>query len=119
MGKWFGKIGFATEIETAPDVHEEKIIERDYYGDMLTDFRRNEARGEVLDGITLNNEFSVLGDPYTQDSIDQMRYITYRGTKWKISSVEVNYPRLHIKVGGIYRGEDAGELEQDIQGDTW
>ena len=31
-----------------------------------------------------------------------MRYVEFMGAKWKISSVEVQYPRLILTVGGVY-----------------
>ena len=31
-----------------------------------------------------------------------MKYIEFEGTKWKITNVEVRYPRLNLTVGGIY-----------------
>ena len=34
MAKWFGKIGYAETVETAPGVWVEHIVEREYYGDL-------------------------------------------------------------------------------------
>lgn len=29
------------------------------------------------------------------------------GAKWKVTSVEVQYPRLILSIGGVYNGEQA------------
>lgn len=31
-----------------------------------------------------------------------MRYIEFMGAKWKITNIEVQYPRLILTVGGVY-----------------
>jgi hypothetical protein len=31
-----------------------------------------------------------------------MLYVEFMGTKWKITNVEVQYPRLILSVGGVY-----------------
>ena len=53
MSKWFGKIGYAIQKESEPGIWEEEIIERDYYGDLLTDNRKRQTNNNVLDEITL------------------------------------------------------------------
>ena len=35
MAKYCGIIGFAVDEVVAPGVHEEKIVERKYYGDLI------------------------------------------------------------------------------------
>lgn len=115
MAKYFGIIGFAVVEETAVDVWEETITKRPYYGDILQNYRRLENSGGVNDTVTITNQFSILADPFAQENFHAIRYITYMGTKWKATSVEVQYPRLIINVGGIYNdGEDESESESDF-----
>jgi hypothetical protein len=33
-----------------------------------------------------------------------MKYITYEGVRWCISSIQVQRPRLIISLGGVYNG---------------
>ena len=40
MAKWYGKIGYAVTEMTEPGIWEEKVVERDYYGDMTSDRRK-------------------------------------------------------------------------------
>lgn len=106
MAKFYGLIGYSTTEETRPDVWVETITERPYYGDIIRESRRVEnSQDSVNDGVSLNNEVSIVADLYAQENINEMRYVKIRGTAWKITSVEVQYPRLNISIGGIYNGK--------------
>lgn len=102
MAKWFGKIGYAEIEETAPGVYEEKFVERDYYGDLVRNTRRLQTSDKVNDDIDISNELSIVSDPYALANFHTMRYAEFMGTKWKITSVEVEYPRLRLTLGGVY-----------------
>lgn len=105
MAKWFGKIGYAVTSETRPGIWEEVIVERNYYGDMTRNSRRLQAASQVNDDININNELSIISDPYAMNSFHAMRYAEFMGAKWKITNVEVQYPRLILSLGGLYNGE--------------
>ena len=105
MAKWFGKIGYAVTSETRPGIWEEVIVERNYYGDMTRNSRRLQAASQVNYDININNELSIISDPYAMNSFHTMRYAEFMGTKWKITNVEVQYPRLILSLGGLYNGE--------------
>lgn len=103
MAKWFGKIGFnAGTKETAPSVYTEDIKEREYYGDLIRNTRRLQTTDKVNDDIEISNELSIVADPYAMENFHMMRYAEFMGAKWKISSVEVQYPRLLLTLGGVY-----------------
>lgn len=105
MAKFYGVIGYAETVETAPGVWTEQIIERNYYGDLIRNMRRLEAKNRLNDDINIANEISILADPYANENFHAMRYVEFMGTKWKITSVEVRYPRLILTVGGVYNAE--------------
>lgn len=103
MAKWFGKIGFnAGTKETASSVYTEDIKEREYYGDLIRNTRRLQTTDKVNDDIEISNELSIVADPYAMENFHMMRYAEFMGAKWKISSVEVQYPRLLLTLGGVY-----------------
>ena len=103
MAKWFGKIGFATTVETTPGVWEEQIVPREYYGDVVRNTRRLQSSSEKLnDDINISNQLSIVADPYANENFHAIRYAEFMGAKWKISSVEVQYPRLILELGGVY-----------------
>lgn len=102
MAKFCGKIGFVETVETSPDVWEEKTTERLYYGDLIRSTRRLENQSQVNDSININNEISIIADPYIRENLFSMRYVEFMGSKWKISGVDVQFPRLILSVGGLY-----------------
>ena len=104
MGKWFGKIGYAVTEETTPGVWVEQITEHTYYGDIIRNTRRLQTSGKLNDDINVSNEISIVADPFARDNFHAMRYIEFMGTRWKVSSVEVQYPRLILSLGGVYNG---------------
>lgn len=104
MAKFYGKVGYAVNEETSPGVWESVITERNYYGDILQNFRRLENSGNVNDNINVNNRISILSDPYANQNFFSMRYVEFMGAKWKITNVEVQYPRLILTIGGVYNG---------------
>lgn len=105
MAKFYGKIGYASTVETKPGVYEEQIVERSYYGDLVRNTRRLQSADQVNDDINISNEISIVADPYATNNFHTMRYAVFMGTKWKISNVEVSYPRLILTLGGVYNGQ--------------
>ena len=102
LPKFYGKIGFADTVETTPGVWEENITERPYYGNLVRNTRRLDSSQSVNDNINISNEISIVADPFARNNFHSMRYVTYMNAKWKISSVEVQYPRLILSVGGLW-----------------
>lgn len=104
MSKWFGKIGYAVTAETEPGIWEETIIERNYFGDMTSDRRKRQNSGEVNDNINLANVISIIADPFAYQNCSNMAYVEIMGSKWKITDIEIQSPRLLLTVGGVYNG---------------
>lgn len=104
MNKFYGKIGYAITKETVPGVWVEQIVERSYYGDVIRNIRRLQSSENLNDDINVSNEISIVADAFANQNFHSMRYVEYMGTKWKVSSIEVKYPRLILSIGGVYNG---------------
>lgn len=102
MAKFYGNIGFAESVETEPGVWVQEVTSRPYYGDLVRNFRKLENSGGVNDNINISNEISIVSDPYANQNFHLIKYVEFMGTKWKVSNVEVQYPRLILTVGGLY-----------------
>ena len=105
MAKFFGAIGYAETKETTPGVWEEQIAERTYYGDLIRNTRRLQTSDILNDDINITNEISIVADPFAYQNFHSMKYVVFMGAKWKIESVEVQYPRLILTIGGVYNVE--------------
>lgn len=106
MSKYFGKIGFGVTEETRPGVYEQKMTVKEYYGDIVRNSRRLENGGKVNDDLNINMNLSIVADPFAYQNFHQLKYVEYIGAKWKATSVEPQFPRLIITLGGVYNGED-------------
>ena len=104
MAKFYGTIGYVNTVETEPGMWEEQKTERQYSGDLVKNTRRLESSGGVNDNVNISNEVSIVADPYAYENFHAMRYIKFMGAKWKISNIEVRYPRLILTIGGVYNG---------------
>lgn len=103
MARWYGKIGYNTgTVETEPGIWEEQIKEREYYGDFYRNTRLLQNSGEINNNINIANQISFVSDPYANQNIYQMQYVEFQGSKWIISNIEVQYPRLILTLGGLY-----------------
>ena len=104
MAKWYGVIGYADTVEVEPGIWKEQVTERPYYGELIRNTRRLQTTDKVNDDLTISNQISIVSDPYAINNFHAMKYAVLWGTKWKITSVEVQYPRLILEVGGVYNG---------------
>lgn len=105
MAKYHGFIGFAGEqTETSPGVWTEGITEKEYSGDLLQFNRRTQNSGKVNDDMTITNQISIIADAFLNNNLYAVRYVTFMGGKWKIDSVNVEFPRMIFSLGGLYHG---------------
>jgi len=107
MAKWFGKIGYVDLIETTPGVWQESITEEEYQGELIRNTRRYDSSGQVNDNLSISNTIKIAADPYHIKNFYSIRYAEFLGIKWKVSSIEVQYPKLLLTLGGVYNGEDS------------
>lgn len=104
MAKYYEAVGFVETVETKPGVWEEQVTERMYDMELARNARRLQASGQVNDDVSVANELSLLADPFARQNFHAIRYVTFMGARWKVSNVEVQYPRLVLTVGGVYHG---------------
>ncbi len=115
MAKFYGLVGYAETVEARPGVRKEKIVEYPYYGDLLQNTRQLESSDTLNDDINVANKISIVADPFARANFHRMRYVTFMGAKWKISKVEVGYPRLILTIGGVYNGKTTSASRDSVQ----
>lgn len=107
MAKFSGKIGYADTVQTAPGVHEEQITERSYFGDVLQNRRMLREGEQVNPAVSLGNSISVVADAYAREHFFAIRYVEWGGVRWTVQDVEVQPPRLVLRLGEVYNGRTA------------
>lgn len=103
MSIYCGKIGFVFSDEVRPGVFQNKVIEKQCFGNILSLSKKTGSDSKIVDDIIIDSRISILGEPYIHENLPHIKYLTYMGNKWKVSSViPADYPRLTITLGGVY-----------------
>jgi hypothetical protein len=104
MAKFHGEIGYGESVEVSPGVWRDVITERSYFGDVIRNTRRLDEGQSLNDDLSVNNSISIVADAYANKHFFAIRYIRWAGTLWNVSDVEVQSPRLLLRLGGVYNG---------------
>lgn len=107
MAKFYGAVGFVSYSDPSKGVFEENPIEKNYYGDITKNGRKWVSSENLNDDMDISNTISILADSFAYENIGAMRYVKYMGAPWKITSVEIQRPRIILYLGGLYNGETA------------
>lgn len=105
MNKFYGKVGYLTDVETSPGIFSRDVIEKEYYGDLIKYNSKWDRRDTVINGINLSSTISILADPFVVNNFQKIIYVEWMGQKWTVTNVEPRYPRLLLSVGGEYKCE--------------
>lgn len=107
--KYYGQIGFRSTSETKPGVWEPIIVEHSYYGDVIKNSKRFQGSDRINENLDVNNQISIVADPFARNHFHEMIYIKWMGAAWKITSVDVQFPRLILSIGGVYNGNEPNQ----------
>lgn len=104
MAKFFGAVGYGEQVKTAPGVVSDTIVVKHYYGDVVRNSRGLENVDKVNYDLSVGNSISIVADAYANEHFFAIRYVDWAGTLWTVSDVEVQSPRLILRLGGPYNG---------------
>lgn len=107
--KFAGKIGFGicAETEEHSGVWVDTIVEKTYYGDFVkASYRTQTAQDTINDNLVLSHQITIIADPYATQHYQDICYVEVEGAKWKVTYVEIQYPRLRLTLGGVYNGNN-------------
>lgn len=102
MSRFSGKLGFVLTHETEEGVWLENIVELPVKGTIRSLYVRNDNSSSVNTNLRLTNEISILMDTKIKTYLENLKYVIWKGSKWEVQSIGVNYPRLTINLGGLY-----------------
>lgn len=107
MARFFGNIGYGIPKEVRSGVWVDEIFERSYYGDEVRN-ARDLREGDYLNkDISVSNSISIVADAYAYEFFHAIRYVKWAGAYWTVPNVEVQRPRLLLRLGGVYNGPKA------------
>jgi hypothetical protein len=108
MARFCGAVGYNDgQVEQKPGVFVDKMVEFNYYGDILRNTRQLHEGESLNNDLTVNNSISIVADAYANEHFFAIRYAEWAGTFWTVEEVTVESPRLLLRLGGIYNGPRA------------
>lgn len=111
MAKFYGNVGYIETVKTSPGVWSEKTTVRKHAGEVLTSSRRYEnGQGTTNDDLVLSSRLSIVADSFARANFSMIKWVELWGVKWKVTNIEVLYPRLVLSFGGVW-----GEEDEDVE----
>jgi hypothetical protein len=117
MARFYGRVGYGETVEVLDEEDKgtgkwvDNIVEYSYYGDVIRN-ARNLHEGENLNfDLSVQNSISIVADAYANEHFFAIRYIEWAGALWTVTSVEVQSPRLLLRLGEVYNGPTPGVPE--------
>jgi hypothetical protein len=107
VARWFGKVGYGQSVEQKPGVWADEITELSYYGDVVRDARRLSEAEKVNKDLSTSNSISIVGDAQAFENYFAIRFVEWMGVAWTVTEVEVERPRLILRLGEVYHGPRA------------
>jgi hypothetical protein len=104
MAKFSGAVGYGKDTEVAPGVWDFVITERHAYGDVVRNNLRFQGVDQISENLSVGNSISIVADAYARDNFFAMKYVEWAGEFWEIAEVQVQHPRLLLRLGGVYNG---------------
>lgn len=105
MAKFYGAIGYGASVEIKPGSWTTQITEHNHAGDVIKNTSRwSSSSDSTNDDLNINNQISIVANEFAYQNFHSMKYVEFMGTKWKITNVDVQPPRLILTLGGIYNG---------------
>lgn len=46
----------------------------------------------------------MADDKFVSENVSAIRYVVWAGEAWSVVEATVERPRLHLRLGGVYRG---------------
>lgn len=107
MARFAGLVGFGVSTEIRPGVFKDVITERKYFGEVKRAALKVEEADKVNDDVSVTNSIEIVADAFASENIFAIRYVEWAGARWKVTSREIQHPRLLLRLGGVYNGPTA------------
>lgn len=114
MAKFYDYVGFSKDYvegngEYEGVAMEHPIVERKYFGDIISHTRRWDNGSDTNDDLSMsNNKISILADDYANEHYFAIKYVVLMGARWKVANADPQRPRIILSLGGVYNGPTPG-----------
>lgn len=107
MAKYSDNLGFVTEeMETAPGIWVAGgAVEKHAVGDIISQSKNYSNNEKVNDDLSVSNRISIIAGSDLLQNVGYLRYAMLFGSRWKITSIDYQRPRLILTLGGLWNGD--------------
>ena len=102
MNKFSGIIGYTSTIEQKPGVWVDSIVEKKIIGDVIKNTSKLIDDGKINQDINISNMVSIVLDNQINQFFHSIKYIKFQGIAWSVKTIELQYPRIILTLGGKY-----------------
>ena len=113
--RYCAKLGYRDTVEKLDDngnptsIWVDVITERTYKADVISNSYRNQQAESINDNYVINVKVSMIAcDAFTISHLNSIIYCEWLGKKWKVTSVDIQRPRLIVTIGGEYNESENG-----------
>lgn len=99
---YHGKLGFITTVDKGHGIRGKESVERYYYGDLKRISWHRADPQAVNTGLNISNQLSIMGDPFLDENLSDLKWVEFKNKKWAVTNVEVEPPRIVITMGDLY-----------------
>ncbi|MCA9367419.1 hypothetical protein KC887_04120 [Candidatus Kaiserbacteria bacterium] len=104
MAKYYGEVGYGLSVDKGNGIWEDRIITKTYYGEVIKDTRKLDTSSNLNGNVSIQNSITIVADDYAISNFSKIRFVSWSGVNWAVTSVEVQYPRLILRIGEVYNG---------------
>ena len=102
-------VGFQHFRETAHSVYRDDQVVRSYPAFVNRVMVRPVVQDDSsVEDVQLSNQVSFLTDWYRTKYIDNIRFVTWRGNRFRVRAVTWQYPRIVLEIGAPYPNDESG-----------
>lgn len=105
MAKFYGNVGYVETVYNNDGIWALKTTVRKHAGEILTSSRRYDNGQSVNDDLTLSSRLSIVADSFAKANFSMIKWVELWGVKWKVTNIEVLYPRLILSFGGVWNDQ--------------
>ena len=104
MSRFSGLLGFVRTELSDGGIYNEVATEIKVKGTFRKISSRVYSEQEVNASVRLANEISVIGNNVIFIHLNSLKYVVWKGTKWSVTTITLEPPRVIIVLGGVYNG---------------
>ena len=105
MARWHGNVGYTVTGEEEAGLYiENEVMVKEYSGDYSGFAWQNQNSGGINDNLVISGTVSIIADQFAYQNCSNIAYVEVEGTKWKVTKIEPQRPRLILSLGGVYNG---------------